>query len=268
MLTSLQAKSASGQLAAAGAKGDKKGVDQALRDIKDSHAPLRSKAKSVAANSPPQRAQPILEALADLDALLPQQEAAARDLANNPRDQAKKGKLGVLNDKIGKDFDFLSDALAAAAAAAMSELDDPYQLSLGSSHLDPELQQLIEKAKQDASNAEAVSFKPSPSAPEAAKYSKEAKDALAQLAPKALAAAEQSPFPHAAAHVQKVLSSLQKELLPKQENAIKEVVRDPKSAAKKDDVKAATKQIRDALDSIVDALSGGSFFFLFFPCEF
>lgn len=232
-------------------------MDQALKDIKDSHVPLRSKAKSLAAKAPPQQAQPILEALADLDALLPQQEAAARDLSRTPRDQAKKGKLDTLNDRVAKDFDFLSDALAAAAAAAISELGDPYQSHI-SPHLDPEVQQLIEKAKQDASNAEAVAFKPSPSAPEAAKYAKETKETVAQLAPKAIAAAEQSPFPNAAAHVQKILSSLQKELLPKQENAIKDAVREPKSNSHKDDVKKATNKVREALDSIVDALSGGT----------
>ena len=50
---------------------------------------------------------------------------AGRDLARAPRDGAKKAKLEALNDKVGKNFDFLSDALAAAAAAAIMEMDDP-----------------------------------------------------------------------------------------------------------------------------------------------
>lgn len=112
-------------MSAAGAKGDKREVEQALKDIKDSHLPLKSKAKSLAARAPADRALPILNAVAELDALLPQQEQAARDLARAPRDGAKKAKLDGLNDKIGRDFDFLSDALAAAAAAAISEMDDP-----------------------------------------------------------------------------------------------------------------------------------------------
>jgi hypothetical protein len=253
----LQAKEASAKLAASSAKGDKKGVDQALKDIRESHAPLKAKAKGLAAKSPTQQAQPILEALADLDALLPQQEQAARDLSRTPRDPAKKSKLDGLNDRIGKDFDFLSGALAAAAAAAMSEMEDPL-LSSSSPYLDPELQQLINKAKEDARSAEAAALKPSPSDPEAAKWAKEARDTLAQLSPKALAAAANSPFPHAEAHVKKTLAALQNELLPKQAEAAKAAIREPKSNPKKDEVKAATNKINNALDSIVDALSGGN----------
>ena len=162
-----------------------------------------------------------------------------------------------LNNQIRKNFDFLSDALAAAAAAAISEMDDPYLQTSGSAHLDPELQQLINKAKEDTRNAEAVAFKPVPSVPEAAKWSKEARDTHAQLAPRALVAAASSPFPHADAHVKKTVAALRNELVPKQEEAIKAALSEPKSNAKRDDVKAVTKKINDALDSIVDALSGG-----------
>ena len=104
-------------------------------------------------------------------------------------------------------------------------MDDPYLQTSGSAHLDPELQQLINKAKEDARNAEAVAFKPVPSVPEAAKWAKEARDTHAQLAPRALAPAASSPFPHADAHVKKTVAALRNE--------------------------------HDALDSIVDALSGG-----------
>ena len=100
---------------------------------------------------------------------------AGRDLARAPRDGAKKAKLEALNDKVGKNFDFLSDALAAAAAAAIMEMDDPLlqDPSLSSPHVDPELQHLVAKAKDDARNAEAVAFKPAPSAQDAAKWAKE-----------------------------------------------------------------------------------------------
>jgi hypothetical protein len=211
----------------------------------------------LAARTPLDQSQPVLNAVAELDSLLPQQEQAARDLARAPRDGAKKAKLDGLNDRIGRNFDFLSDALAAAAAAAISEMDDPFSQSSASPHLDPELQQLINKAKEDARNAEAVAFKPVPSAPEAAKWAKEARDTHAQLAPRALAAASSSPFPHADAHVKKTVAALRNELLPKQEEAIKAAIREPKSNPKKEEVKAATKKINDALESIVDALSGG-----------
>ena len=135
-------------------------------------------------------------------------------------------------------------------------MDDPYLQTSGSAHLDPDLLQLINKAMEDARNAEAVAFKPIPSVPEAAKRAKEARDTHAQLAPRALAPAASSPFPHADAHV-KTVAALRNEHVPKQEEAIKAALSEPKSNAKRDDVKAVTKKINDTLDSIVDALSGG-----------
>lgn len=94
----------------ASAKGDTKAVDQALRDIKDTQGPLLSKSRAVAAHLPPPSKQRVLDALADLDALLPQQENAARDAARNPRDAAKKNKLEGLNKEIAKKLDVVNDA--------------------------------------------------------------------------------------------------------------------------------------------------------------
>lgn len=94
----------------ASAKGDTKAVDQALRDIKDTQGPLLSKSRAAAAHLPPPSKQRVLDALADLDALLPQQENAARDAARNPRDAAKKNKLEGLNKEIAKKLDVVNDA--------------------------------------------------------------------------------------------------------------------------------------------------------------
>lgn len=99
------------KLADAGAKGDIKAVDQALRDLKESHKPLLSKARSTAQGPPNSKKDKILEALKDLDSLFPQQEEAARDLARNPKDGGKRAKLEDLNRKIGKDLDELSSML-------------------------------------------------------------------------------------------------------------------------------------------------------------
>ena len=54
-----------------------------------------------------------------------------------------------------------------------------------------------------------------------------------------------------------IVAALRNELVPKQEEAIKAELSEPKSNAKRYDVKAVTKKINDALDSIVDTLSGG-----------
>lgn len=250
----MQAKDAGNKLADASNKGDKRGVDQALQDIRDSHGPLRSKAKNLAAKAPPPQKQQILDALADLDSLLPQQETAARDLARTPRDPAKKTKLDGLNDQIGKDLDQLSGALAAAAAAAMADLGDIDPSGPASSpHIDPDLHHLINKAKEEARALEAAGLKPTASQPDIVKRAKDSQATLGQLAPKALAAASKAAHPHAEPHIRKTLDSLQKTLLPKQEEAAKNASRDPK---KKDELKNVTKEIESALESIVDALSG------------
>lgn len=97
----------------ASAKGDSKAVDQALRDIRDTQGPLLAKSRAAAAHLPsPATKQRVLEALGDLDALLPQQENAARDAARNPRDAAKKNKLEALNRDIARNLDIVDDALS------------------------------------------------------------------------------------------------------------------------------------------------------------
>ena len=48
----------SAKLTAADAKGDKRGVEQALKDVKDSHLPIKSKSKSLAARAPPDQSRP------------------------------------------------------------------------------------------------------------------------------------------------------------------------------------------------------------------
>jgi hypothetical protein len=120
----MQAKELGNLLSAAGAKGDAKAVDQALRDIRDTQTPLISKSRAAASNLPPQPKQRVLDALADLDSLLPQQEAAARDLARNPRDAAKKNKLDAVNKQIAKDLDIVNDALGDGPAQARVDAPD------------------------------------------------------------------------------------------------------------------------------------------------
>ena len=119
-----QAKELGGKLSDAGGKGDAKAVDQALRDIKDTQGPLLSKSRAAAAQLPPQSKQRVLDALADLDALLPQQEAAARDLVHNPRDATKKSKLDAFNKQIAEDLDIVNSELTAHGPSRASA-DEP-----------------------------------------------------------------------------------------------------------------------------------------------
>ncbi len=59
-----------------------------------------------------------MEALQDLDALLLQQESAARDFARNPRDSSKKAKLDDTNRRIARDLDAITAGFDGAAANA------------------------------------------------------------------------------------------------------------------------------------------------------
>lgn len=101
-------------MAEAGAKGDVKAVDQSIKDLRESQKPLLSKARSTAAALPSHnnKKDKILDALKELDALFPQQEEAARDLARNPQDKGKRSKLDELNRRIANDLDELSSMLA------------------------------------------------------------------------------------------------------------------------------------------------------------
>jgi hypothetical protein len=53
----------------------------------------------------------VAEALADLDALLPAQASAARDVASAPRDKKKKQALDKLNERIADKLDDLTALL-------------------------------------------------------------------------------------------------------------------------------------------------------------
>lgn len=87
-----------------------------------------------------------------MDALLPQQEAAARDLARTPKDGAKKAKLDDLNRKIARDLETVADALAG-------QDEGPHT---GTHAVDPELNKLITKEKEGVSKAEDAAAKGSP----------------------------------------------------------------------------------------------------------
>jgi uncharacterized protein involved in exopolysaccharide biosynthesis len=93
-------------------------VEKALQDIREAHGPLVADAWDVVDKiHDPVYQRNLLDALADLDALLPQQDVAARDFAHHPRDAQKKAKLDELNRNIAQDLETISDALADAASA-------------------------------------------------------------------------------------------------------------------------------------------------------
>ncbi len=84
-----QAKEIADRLNDAAAKGDKEGVERVLRDAKESRRPFASKARSAPALNSQQQKQ-ILNKLDALANLFAEQEGAARDYSNNPRDSARK----------------------------------------------------------------------------------------------------------------------------------------------------------------------------------
>lgn len=182
----------------------------------------------------------ILEALNDLDSLLPQQEAAARDLAANPRDAQKKTKLDGINKKIAHDMDTVSDGLAYASKATPTSY--------------PEIARLAEHEKALAQEVAAAAIaSPAGDVPQVAKRLGQAHS---QFAPKAINAAKSAPNPSAEPHVRRLLERLEKEALPKQEAVAKEVAKDQNNPAKKDELTAATNNIGNAVDDIMDALGG------------
>jgi hypothetical protein len=103
----LQPQALAAKLASAAAVGDKRAVDQALQDL----AAARNELQAEAGNAPAQDAQRVAQALADLDALLPAQAAAARDAASAPRDKQKKQALQKINEKIADGLDDLAALL-------------------------------------------------------------------------------------------------------------------------------------------------------------
>lgn len=148
------------KLADAGGKGDSKGVEQALKDLHGTHRPLASKARKAAEKmrNPADKAR-VLDALADLAAALPEQEAAARDLAKTPKDSSKKGKLEDANRRVARDLETLADALAAAEDEGAHGVHG----AAGSHPVDPEINKLIAKAKEAATKAEDAAIAASPS---------------------------------------------------------------------------------------------------------
>ena len=71
-----------------------KGVDQALKDLQSTHRPLASKAHKAAEKMPQSEKERTLAALADLDALLPEREAAARDFCEDTERFVQKSEIG------------------------------------------------------------------------------------------------------------------------------------------------------------------------------
>lgn len=238
----MQQKALGDKISSAAAKGDLKAVAQAVKDINDNYAPLRARAKRAAQNSEdPKAAQRTLKALKDLDDLIPQQEKAAHALARAPKDPSNKAHLDDLNNKIARELDALSDALADAAHAEPAAPDH-------------DLDTLLRKAQDEAhgvagSAAKAVG-------PEVQKASKDVKDTYAKLAPKAKAAARSSPHAFAEPRVAHALHELQYYLMPQQEELAQRVAHNPKDDAKKAQLKDVTDKIYDALDDIRDALAG------------
>jgi hypothetical protein len=149
----VQARELGRKLADAGAKGDPKAVEQAIKDLNSTHRPLASKARKAAQKLPQSDKEKVLAALADLDALLPEQEAAARDLARTPKDGAKKAKLDDINRQIGRDLETVADVLAA---------EDGGGHQAGTHAVDPEINKLITKEKEATSKAEDAAAKANP----------------------------------------------------------------------------------------------------------
>jgi hypothetical protein len=244
---SQKAKELIAKLADSGAKGDTKGVDQTLKDIHEEHAPLASEAWDVAEKiQDPVHQHNLLDALADLDALLPQQDSAARDLSNNPRDAQKKAKLDELNRDIARDFDTVSDALTEAASANAPP----------ASAIDPEVVRLAEQEKDLAQSvAAAATSTPPGDVPQAAR---KLKQLHVHWGPEVLSAAKSSPNPTAEPYIKRLLNQLENEALPKQEAVAKEVAKDQANPAKKDELSAATNNIGNSVDDILEAIGGVS----------
>lgn len=231
-------------MADAGAKGDTKAVDHTLKEIQDEHAPLAADAWDVVNTiHDPIYQHNVIDALSELDALLPQQDAAARDYAHNPRDAQKKGKLEALTRDIAQDLDIVSDALADAAAHAQP-----------AASVNPEVVRLAEKEKELAQEvASAASSTPPGDVPHAARNLSQAHS---RFAPEVISAAQSSPNPTAEPYVRRLLERLEKEALPKQEALATEVAKDQADPSKKSELSDATNNIANSVDDILDAIGG------------
>lgn len=242
------------KLAEAGAIGDAKGVDQALKDLHNAHRDVASKARKAAAHSSnPDTKQRLLGAANHLSALSPQQQAAARELARTPNDPAKKAKLDDVNSLLARDLDTIADALAEVADAGGAP---GHAYAEGNLPVDGDLHRLISKAKEQAGKVEDAAVKPQASVQEVARAVKDQKDTHAQITPKAMQSAKNLPNKSDVPHVQRLLDNLDRHLLPKQEELAKGVVQDQSSEPKKSELRDATDKIRDELDNLRESLRG------------
>ncbi len=141
-----------------------------------------AKARAAAPQLQPRAQQRALNALKELDALLPAQEAAAKDLARNPRDPSKKGKLSDLNAKIARNLDTLAEVFGAAAGPGVAD--------------EEEIRQLVEKEKKSVDDTEGAALKGGPLGVQAAaNAANEANNTHSQLAPRAIAHAQRPSAP-------------------------------------------------------------------------
>lgn len=221
-------------------------VPRASKEYSAAHAKLAPKALKAAEDSPvPYADHQVKRALESIkNDLHPKQEAAANKVAHDPTDKTHE-----------KD---LKDATAAVVAALDSIKHNLTGSSPAKAHtrepsaVDPELDHLLEKVKEDAKHVEAAK-----SPQDVAHAAKDAKESHARLAPKANAAARKSQAnPNAESEVQRALDKLQNELLPRQEELAKKVVQSPNDKAKKEELKDATDDIVQVLDGIRDAITG------------
>lgn len=219
-----------------------KGVSQAIRDINDTYRPVAHRANRAAQRvEDPKTAQKILKSLKDLDSLIPQQEQAANALARAPKDPSKKAQLEDLNQQIGRELDALTDALADAANAEPSgpDLDLPALLAKAQDEADTVAGSAVKALSTDVDRA-----------------AKDVRDTYAKLAPKAKAAARNSPHAFAEPRVAHALHELQYYLMPQQVELAQRVAQNPKDEGKKSQLKDLTDKIYDELDEIRDALAG------------
>lgn len=243
----------------ASTKGDLKAVDQALKDLRDTQGPLLSKSRAAVSQLPPHHKQRVLDALKDLDSLLPAQETSGRDLARNPRDPAKKAKLEDVNRRIGKGLDAISDSFADAAGASGARGSAPSSSSDAPDSARKKAQKvtsaiaffvLISSLQQQglARKLEAAAS----NNPEAvAQVLRDIQDQRAALGDEALAAvAGNAAKKH---DVEGALAELDA-LLPAQASAARDAASAPRDRKKKQALEKIDKHIADTLDELAALL--------------
>ena len=166
------------------------------------------------------------------------------DLAHNPRDAQKKGKLDELNRDIARDFDIVSDAMADAASTHTQP----------ATSVDPAVVCLAEKEKKLVHQVAAAALAtPAGDVPHAARNLAQAHE---HFAPEFISAAKNSPNPTAEPYIRRLLDRLEKESLSKQDAVAKEVAEDQSNPAKKDELSEATNNIGNSVDDILTAIGG------------